>query len=116
MDVSLVRDGIPSERLGSFGAKRQTDASGAEGDFPHEADIARKIPVSHPSCNRTALYDILSLVSTNGEVAQLVEHHVRNVGVESSNLFFSTNFVKRRSGSRQSDAPRFFLPAAIFCL
>ena len=25
-----------------------------------------------------------------GEVAQLVEHHVRNVGVESSNLFFST--------------------------
>ena len=28
--------------------------------------------------------------STNGEVAQLVEHHVRNVGVESSNLFFST--------------------------
>ena len=26
----------------------------------------------------------------NGEVAQLVEHHVRNVGVESSNLFFST--------------------------
>ena len=28
--------------------------------------------------------------STHGEVAQLVEHHVRNVGVESSNLFFST--------------------------
>ena len=27
---------------------------------------------------------------THGEVAQLVEHHVRNVGVESSNLFFST--------------------------
>ena len=26
----------------------------------------------------------------DGEVAQLVEHHVRNVGVESSNLFFST--------------------------
>ena len=34
--------------------------------------------------------------STNGEVAQLVEHHVRNVGVESSNLFFSTNRWKRR--------------------
>ena len=33
----------------------------------------------------------MSLVFTNGEVAQLVEHHVRNVGVESSNLFFSTN-------------------------
>ena len=28
----------------------------------------------------------------HGEVAQLVEHHVRNVGVESSNLFFSTSF------------------------
>ncbi len=38
--------------------------------------------------------DILSFVSTNGEVAQLVEHHVRNVGVESSNLFFSTIFGK----------------------
>ena len=32
------------------------------------------------------IYDVLA----NGEVAQLVEHHVRNVGVESSNLFFST--------------------------
>lgn len=31
---------------------------------------------------------ILSL--SYGAVAQLVEHHVRNVGVESSNLFFST--------------------------
>ena len=31
-----------------------------------------------------------ALFSRNGEVAQLVEHHVRNVGVESSNLFFST--------------------------
>ena len=28
--------------------------------------------------------------SRNGEVAQLVEHHVRNVGVGSSNLLFST--------------------------
>ena len=36
-------------------------------------------------------YGILLSVSANGEVAQLVEHHVRNVGVESSNLFFSTN-------------------------
>ena len=27
---------------------------------------------------------------TQGEVAQLVEHHVRNVGVGSSNLLFST--------------------------
>ena len=27
---------------------------------------------------------------TDGEVAQLVEHHVRNVGVGSSNLLFST--------------------------
>ena len=35
-------------------------------------------------------YGILSFVFTYGEVAQLVEHHVRNVGVESSNLFFST--------------------------
>ena len=34
--------------------------------------------------------DILCLVFHHGEVAQLVEHHVRNVGVESSNLFFST--------------------------
>ena len=28
--------------------------------------------------------------SPHGEVAQLVEHHVRNVGVVSSNLIFST--------------------------
>ena len=34
--------------------------------------------------------DIMYGVLANGEVAQLVEHHVRNVGVESSNLFFST--------------------------
>ena len=34
MDVCIDRDGIPSERLGSVGAKRQTDASGAEGDLP----------------------------------------------------------------------------------
>ena len=34
--------------------------------------------------------DIICGVLANGEVAQLVEHHVRNVGVESSNLFFST--------------------------
>ena len=46
MDVSLVCDGIPSECLGSFGAKRQTDTSGAEGDFPHEADISRREAVS----------------------------------------------------------------------
>ena len=36
------------------------------------------------------------MFSTDGEVAQLVEHHVRNVGVESSNLFFSTIFFIRR--------------------
>ena len=43
-----------------------------------------------PPCaaNRDMIY-YLSF-STDGEVAQLVEHHVRNVGVESSNLFFST--------------------------
>ena len=34
MDVHPVRDGIPSERRGSFGAKRQTDASGDEGELP----------------------------------------------------------------------------------
>ena len=34
MDVRLVCDGIPSERLGLFGAKRQTDASGDEGELP----------------------------------------------------------------------------------
>ena len=44
-----------------------------------------------PPLRTAAGYDILRTVSTNGEVAQLVEHHVRNVGVESSNLFFSTN-------------------------
>ncbi len=38
--------------------------------------------------------------SAHGEVAQLVEHHVRNVGVESSNLFFSTIRVKTQSGFR----------------
>ena len=43
-----------------------------------------------PSCGHCGEYDILYAVSVNGEVAQLVEHHVRNVGVESSNLFFST--------------------------
>ena len=35
----------------------------------------------------------------NGEVAQLVEHHVRNVGVVSSNLIFST-IEKVRIGLR----------------
>ena len=35
-------------------------------------------------------FGILCAVFRHGEVAQLVEHHVRNVGVESSNLFFST--------------------------
>ena len=34
MDVRSDCDGIPSSRLGSFGAKRQTDASGAEGELP----------------------------------------------------------------------------------
>ena len=49
-------------------------------------------------------YGILSLVFTHGEVAQLVEHHVRNVGVESSNLFFSTI----RQGKRPQVALRPF--------
>ena len=43
-----------------------------------------------PPLRGAAEYDILHTVFRNGEVAQLVEHHVRNVGVESSNLFFST--------------------------
>lgn len=51
-----------------------------------------------PPCTETMIYDILCAVPANGEVAQLVEHHVRNVGVESSNLFFSTI----RQGTRQA--------------
>ena len=49
--------------------------------------------------------------STHGEVAQLVEHHVRNVGVESSNLVFSTIPVEAASGFRLliKGAPRFFV-------
>ena len=39
---------------------------------------------------KQARYDTMLGVFRYGEVAQLVEHHVRNVGVESSNLFFST--------------------------
>lgn len=48
-----------------------------------------------------------------GEVAQLVEHHVRNVGVESSNLFFSTirQETLKAAFVQHPDAPRFF-----FCL
>ena len=43
-----------------------------------------------PPCALSAIFGILCTVFTNGEVAQLVEHHVRNVGVVSSNLIFST--------------------------
>ena len=43
-----------------------------------------------PPLRTAAGYDILYDVFTNGEVAQLVEHHVRNVGVEGPNPFFST--------------------------
>ena len=62
-------------------------------------------------CAARPIYDILCTVSTNGEVAQLVEHHVRNVGVESSNLFFSTIRLKTKSGFRPFGARRdFFCP------
>ena len=50
--------------------------------------------------------------STNGEVAQLVEHHVRNVGVESSNLFFSTN----RKESEKPAFRRMSLRGIFYCL
>ena len=53
-----------------------------------------------------------ALLSTNGEVAQLVEHHVRNVGVESSNLFFSTNRRKANEAAIVSNRER----AAVFLL
>ena len=43
-----------------------------------------------PPCKGEGEYDIIRTVFRNGEVAQLVEHHVRNVGVGSSNLLFST--------------------------
>ena len=52
-----------------------------------------------------------------GEVAQLVEHHVRNVGVESSNLFFSTK-SKTQSAFRFGDmaAPSLtFAPSVLNC-
>ena len=76
-----------------------------------------------PTGFREADYDILCSVSTNGEVAQLVEHHVRNVGVESSNLFFSTilrrkatdgtpirwKTQKRLSSNEIMGAPRFLV-------
>ncbi len=55
-------------------------------------EISKK--VKNSTCIRGAKYGIICAVSTNGEVAQLVEHHVRNVGVESSNLFFSTNSME----------------------
>ena len=45
----------------------------------------------NPPLRKTEVRAILCPVFHHGEVAQLVEHHVRNVGVESSNLFFSTN-------------------------
>ena len=41
-------------------------------------------------CARDVIYDIIYANPSDGEVAQLVEHHVRNVGVGSSNLLFST--------------------------
>ena len=44
-----------------------------------------------PPCALAEIFGILRTVFTNGEVAQLVEHHVRNVGVEGPNPFFSTN-------------------------
>lgn len=46
----------------------------------------------------------------HGEVAQLVEHHVRNVGVESSNLFFSTKSLETMCGGnvQEKNGPRFF--------
>lgn len=37
-----------------------------------------------------------------GDVAQLGEHHVRNVGAEGSNPFISTIDLKRASGNRGS--------------
>ena len=46
-----------------------------------------------PPCALAEIFGILRTVFTNGEVAQLVEHHVRNVGVEGPNPFFSTNFA-----------------------
>ena len=38
----------------------------------------------------------------------MVEHHVRNVGVESSNLFFSTIWRGNKSGFRPFGARRDF--------
>ena len=59
--------------------------------------------------NRFLVY--YAAFSTHGEVAQLVEHHVRNVGVESSNLFFSTNSqeAQKRLSSNLGRAA-FFIP------
>ena len=45
-------------------------------------------------------YPIINIHSFYGEVAQLVEHRVRNAGVESSNLFFSTISTRPRSTGR----------------
>ena len=45
---------------------------------------------SNAPCTGKRFLVYYAAFSTHGEVAQLVEHHVRNVGVESSNLFFST--------------------------
>ena len=44
--------------------------------------------------------DILLRVFRHGEVAQLVEHHVRNVRVGSSNLLFSTIVLAAAKPSR----------------
>ena len=51
----------------------------------------------------------------HGAVAQLVEHHVRNVGVESSSLFRSTNpqglvFPRNRYRFHSSASLAFYYP------
>lgn len=62
----------------------------------------------NPPLRNTEVGAILCPVFHHGEVAQLVEHHVRNVGVESSNLFFSTIRLKTKSGFRPFGARRDF--------
>ena len=67
----------------------------------------------NPPLRKTEVGAILCPVFHHGEVAQLVEHHVRNVGVVSSNLIFSTIRKENEKAAfafANQGAPRFFLP------
>ena len=82
------------------------------GDFGQSAR-AIAVFIGFHLTNRFCLHILFSNTRTDtffGGVAQLGEHNVRNVGVESSNLFASTNCPSMISGGCKNVPPEISVP------